>query len=86
MTAPGNAAGGLTDDDRKILALAVRAWRLPPGQMSNEIRDLGLSETAYYAAEARLVRTKAALAAYPDVARLLRLARARARWRWLGEE
>lgn len=83
---PGPVAGAaLADDDRQILELAVRAWQLPPGRMLNEIRELGMTETAYFAALARLVRTQAALAAYPDVARLLRLAGARARRRRVGE-
>ena len=75
----------LSDRDRQILELAGRAWQLKPGQMLNEIRGLDLTETQYFAALATLVRAEPALAAYPDVARLLRLASAHARWRWLEE-
>ncbi len=75
----------LAEQDRQVLELAGRGWRLQPGQMLNAIRELKMTETQYYAALDRLVRTPAALAAYPDAARLLRLARRRARRR-LGEE
>jgi len=66
----------LTDPDRQVLELAIRAPGLRAGEMENAIRDeLRMTRTQYDAALSRILRSPAAAAAYPVQVRLLNAAR-----------
>ena len=78
------AAAGLSELDDAILALAA-APPAQPGEMNNRIRELGMTEVAFYRRLAGLIDTEAALAAYPvAVNRLRRIRTTNRRWA-LGE-
>jgi hypothetical protein len=69
----------LTEQDRKILALAARD-DVGAGEMTNLIREMGLTEIRYYQRLNALLDTEAALAAFPvAVNRLRRLRGGRVR-------
>jgi hypothetical protein len=61
----------LPDTDRQVLELAVRT-DIGPGLMANLIRELGMTEPAYYRRLLRILETAAAAAAYPVQVRLLK--------------
>jgi len=72
----GMATAELTDKDRQVLELAIRAQCLRAGEMENAIRDgLSMTRTQYDAALNRILRSPAAAAAYPVQVRLLNEAR-----------
>jgi len=65
---------GLSELDDAILELAATPPR-GAGEMSNRIRELGLSEMSFYRRLNELLDTEAALASYPLVVNRLRLLR-----------
>lgn len=72
---PLSVPAGLTELEDAILAVASRAYDRA-GELSNRIRELGLTETAFYVRLNRLLDDEAALAAYPVEVNRMRRQRA----------